>query len=80
MAGVAATAFYLDAKLHVRKDLNALNRVERAEKNYAEAGNLAFVSSILSAAVVLASLLLPSSLHCRPEITITATTTSAEVS
>lgn len=68
-AGIAATAFYIDAKLHIRKDLNALSRVKRAEENYNKAGNLRFATFPCSTPIIHASLSSLSSLYYRPQVT-----------
>lgn len=40
VAGVAAGAAYLDAKLHIAKDLNTLSRARKGEENFARAGKI----------------------------------------
>lgn len=40
LAGVAAGAAYLDAKLHISKDLNTLSRARKGEENFARAGRI----------------------------------------
>jgi hypothetical protein len=38
-AALTAGAAYVDAKLHISKDLNQLSRLKKAETNFAEAGS-----------------------------------------
>lgn len=40
VAGAAAGAAYLDAKLHISKDLNSLSRAKKGEENFARAGKM----------------------------------------
>ena len=39
-AGAAAAAAYLDAKLHIRKDVNVLVAAKKLEREYIQAGNI----------------------------------------
>lgn len=40
LAGIAAGSAYLDAKLHLSKDLNQLSRMKAGDKNLAQAGRV----------------------------------------
>ena len=41
VAGGTALAAYLDGKFHIRKDLSAISRIKKGEREYKQAGTCA---------------------------------------